>query len=543
MSLSRFALLIPLAFVAVLLVAGCGDDESQAATPDASSAGETSESADADMSSEEAGSDTTSAKSPTPEPTAPEPAAEPESATGPEPVAGAPTEIIDAGDAGSGISLPIGNAPLPDNYSESEYLFGGMATSYVGVGELTGDGFWEAEADGSAFYRTRMIVRLPPAEAFSGVVLVEWMNVTAGADTTPDWGFLHEEIGRSGHAYVAVSVQEVGVNGVADSAIEGGLIDTRGLVVRDPERYGTLEHPGDAFAFDIFTQAGAAVAGLSDVDVLDGLVPEQVIAVGESQSAIFMTTYVNAINPLVGLYDGFFIHSRGASAPSPGGERRNDTGAVLIRNDVPVPVFTFEAETDILVLGFEAARQPDSAMTHTWEVAGTAHADSYSLSVSAGLPRDASLGNVIGCAAPINDGPQHETLQAALRHMVAWVEDGTTPPSSPIIEVDDGPDGRVIARDDLGIALGGVRTPPVDVPTRVLSGDPSADDAGLCFLFGQTQPLPEGALTTLYTDEADYVAQLEASAAEAVANGWLLPEDAETMVAEETARVAELGLG
>ena len=537
MRLARIGLLLPLTLAIVLLAAACGDDDSddsQAATPDASAEGEASASADAEASAETAGSDTTSEPTPTPEP---------ESPVGSESAASAPAEIMDAGDAGSGISLPIGNAPLPDDYSESEYLFGGMATSYVGVGELTGDGFWEAEVEGSAPYRTRMIVRLPPAEAFSGVVLVEWMNVTAGADTTPDWGFLHEEIARSGHGYVAVSVQEVGVNGVADSAIEGGLIDTRGLVVRDPDRYGTLEHPGDAFAFDIFTQAGAAVAGLGDVDVLDGLVPEQVIALGESQSAIFMTTYVNAINPLVGLYDGFFIHSRGASALSPDGEGRDDTGAVLIRTDVPVPVFTFEAETDILVLGFEAARQPDSAMTHTWEVAGTAHADSYSLAVSAGLPRDASLGNVIGCAAPINDGPQHETLQAALSHMVAWVEDGATPPRSPRIEIEDGPDGKVIARDDLGIAHGGVRTPPVDVPTRVLSGDPSSDDAGLCFLFGQTQPLPEGALGTLYTDEADYVAQLETSAAEAVANGWLLPDDAETMVTEETARVAELGLG
>jgi hypothetical protein len=455
----------------------------------------------------------------------------------------APTEVAEVPETDAGIAQPIGNAPLPEGYVETEYLLGGEATGYASEGDLTPDGFWAAVEGEVAPYRTRMIVRLPPEELFSGTVLVEWMNVTAGTDTTPDWGFLHEEIGRSGHAYVAVSVQEVGVNGMEGSPVEGGLIDTRGLKVRDENRYGSLEHPGDAFAFDIFTQAGAAVYGLDGIDVLGGLEPGQVIALGESQSATFMTTYVNAIHPLVELYDGFLIHSRGASARTPGGERTRDTGGVLIRTDVAVPVFTFETETDVLVLGFEAARQQDSEMVHTWEVAGTAHADSYSLSTATGLPREPGLGEFIGCAAPINDGPQHETLQAALRHLVGWVVDGTTPPSSPSVRLKEGPGGLIISRDDLGIALGGIRTPPVDVPTRVLSGDPSSDDAGLCFLFGQTLPFPDGTLSGLYQGLDDYVDQLHSAAREAVALGWLLPEDAATMIAEETARAAELGFG
>jgi hypothetical protein len=462
----------------------------------------------------------------------------------PEPVAvRAPTEVAEAPETDAGIAQPIGNAPLPEGYVETEYVYGGEATGYASEGGLRSDGFWVAAEEGVAPYRTRMIVRLPPREQFSGTVLVEWMNVTAAADTTPDWSFLHEEIGRSGHAYVAVSVQEVGVNGAEGSPIEGGLIDTRGLKVRDETRYGSLEHPGDAFAYDIFTQAGAAVSGLDGIDVLDGLKAGQVIALGESQSATFMTTYVNAIHPLVDLYDGFLIHSRGASARTPGGERIQDTGAVLIRTDVSVPVFTFETETDILVLGFEAARQEDSEMVHTWEVAGTAHADSYSLSAATGLPREPGLGAFIGCAASINDGPQHETLQAALRHLVAWVVAGITPPSAPRIQVEEGANGLLISRDDLGIALGGIRTPPVDVPTRVLSGDPSSDAGGLCFLFGQTLPIPNSTLGDLHAGLDELVDRLESSAADAVQRGWLLPEDAATMIAEETTRAVELGFG
>lgn len=42
--------------------------------------------------------------------------------------------------------------------------------------------------------------------------------------------------------------------------------------------------------------------------------PKRVIAVGESQSAVFLTTYVNAIDPVAKVYDGFLVHSRFGNA-------------------------------------------------------------------------------------------------------------------------------------------------------------------------------------------------------------------------------------
>jgi hypothetical protein len=443
-----------------------------------------------------------------------------------------PADVLDAGEKGGEMIPPVGGAPVPAGWEESEYLFGGDAVSYEATGELGKDGVWEVAEAGSAPYRTRMIVRRPDEADFSGVAIVEWMNVSAGTDSCPDWGYLAEEIARAGHAWVGVSVQAVGVNGTDGALVEAGPVDTRGLVAQGPERYGDLEHPGDAYAFDIFTQAGGAVA---DGDVLGGLTPSHVIAIGESQSAMFLTTYVNAVHPLERLYDGFLIHSRGSWPPSLSGELRFVGGGVRVRADQEEPVLIYETETDLTVLAYIEARQEDSATVHVWEVAGTAHADAYALSIAAGLPRDPSLGSFIGCPNPINDGPQHETLQAALHHLVAWVIEGTAPPASPRLEVEAG----AIVRDELGIAVGGIRTPPVDVPTRVLTGDSDAGDR-LCSLFGQTLPLEPGVLAALYESEAAYLDALQASADAAVAAGWLLPEDAETMVAEETARAAAI---
>ena len=51
----------------------------------------------------------------------------------------------------------------------------------------------------TAPYRTRVLVRMPadPAD-FSGTVVLEWLNVSGGADANPEWAGIHEEVIRAG---------------------------------------------------------------------------------------------------------------------------------------------------------------------------------------------------------------------------------------------------------------------------------------------------------------------------------------------------------
>ena len=76
-----------------------------------------------------------------------------------------------------------------------------------------------------------------------------------------------------------------------------------------------------------------------------------------------------------------------------------------------------------------------------------------------------------------------------------------------------------------GIALGGLRTPPVDAPTRVLSGDPGRADEVLCLLFGSTRQMPQRRTAELYADRADFEQRFQAGLEEAVAAGYVLEED------------------
>src|SRR6478736_10113876 len=192
-------------------------------------------------------------------------------------------------------NLLIGGYDLADlGYAASEFFISGTASSYAGEGVA-----------GEAEYTTR-IVALTPIDAtkFNGTVLVEWLNVSGGIDTPAVWMMAHREIAREGYAYVAVSAQKVGV--------DGGITITgmdMSLKTQDPERYSELSHPGDAFSYDIFSQVGRLVREESE-SVLGRFKPEHFVAVGESQSAMFLTTYVNAVDRVAGVYDGFLIHSR-----------------------------------------------------------------------------------------------------------------------------------------------------------------------------------------------------------------------------------------
>ncbi len=422
-------------------------------------------------------------------------------------------------------------------YQVEEFFVSGNATSYTYklAGEPTADGKWEVLPATNAAYTTRIVVVRPgDAAKFSGTAAVEWLNVTGGLDMPVDWNMTHREILRRGHAYVAVSAQKVGIDGNPMAPGTGPAA----LKKADPARYGRLHHPGDAFAFDIFSQAGALVKHAASSKVLGPLVPQRVLAVGESQSAYFLTTYVTAVDPVARIYDGFLIHSRfGNAAPldaNPLALFAGTAPVLKLRPDLRVPVLTVVTESDVLgfgpLKGFWEARQPDSARLRTWEITGSAHADNYVFSVgfmdsgtlpieklaAAFAPSFEMLGQKLEQA--MNFGPQHHyVVQAALWQLDRWIKTGVPAPAAPPLKL-TGDQPPKLVTDEHGIAQGGLRTPWVDVPTAVLSG------AGSMVGFGK--PFDAATLQRLYPGgKAEYLRKFEASLDAAIRHGFIVPED------------------
>jgi hypothetical protein len=201
-----------------------------------------------------------------------------------------------------------------------------------------------------------------------------------------------------------------------------------------------------------------------------------------------------------------------------------------------VPVFVLQSETDLVVLGGGKARQPDSDHFRAWEMTGAAHADTYT--VNAGRHDDGTLGGarlaelmrptrslLIGnTETPINAGPQqHYVAHAVLSGLVRWVTEELAPPAAPRLGLEES--GEAYQVDERGIALGGLRTPWVDVPTAVLSGLGQSGES-FAFLFGKTDPFDEATLSALYPGGRDeYLERFEASLEQAIEAGYLLAED------------------
>jgi hypothetical protein len=414
-------------------------------------------------------------------------------------------------------------------YVEHEYVAAGNASSYRASGPLPPDGRWTLTPDVSAPYRTRVLVRRParPA-AFNGTVIVEWLNVSGGIDADAEWASLHEEIVRRGYAWVGVSAQLIGVMGgpVAVSVPGTGTdVVGKGLKGIDPARYSSLEHPGDGFSFDIYTQVARAIRSGG---ALGGLRPQRLIAAGESQSAFALVTYYDAVQPLTKEFDGFFVHSRGASAMPPAPGKYADVASgitgtpTIFRTDQDAPVLDVQTETDVgSVLNSYSVRQPDTDRFRLWEVAGTAHADAHLVG---------SLGQSLNCGVPINNGPMHVVAKSALRALNTWVQTGKAPVVAPRIDVAAGQHPQIVRNVD-GLALGGIRTPPVDVPVAALSGMPGPNPSIICLLLGSTVPLPAARLAQLYPSPTVYLKRYKADADAAIRAGFVLPEDRAALLA------------
>lgn len=432
-------------------------------------------------------------------------------------------------------------------YQISEAFVSANATSYAMHAPPSADGVWDANPAATAPFKTRVVILRPSNLAkFNGTVFVEWMNVTAGQDLPADWLVAHREMTRKGYAWVGVSAQKIGIEG-GNAIMKGGTP----LKKANPQRYGTLSHPGDAFSYDIFTQVGRILKSPNSGGLLGDMVPKRLIGIGESQSAVFLTTYVNAVDRLARVYDGFFVHSRfGGSAALDGLSATNEPGGVpahvRFRRDLRVPVLSLITETDLLgsrMAGYLGARRPDDKTLRVWEVAGTAHADNYMFVgafIDSGKQGSEVLAKVFqptkqGPAGPeavaVNPGmPHHYVSNAALSALDSWVRFGGAPASTSPIVIEDEGGAPNAARDEFGIARGGVRTPWTDVPTVRLSGrGDSASFIGM--LAGSGQPLTKVELARLYPGgKAEYLQRFTRALDRAIQAGHVLRDDRKEIV-------------
>jgi hypothetical protein len=438
-------------------------------------------------------------------------------------------------------------------YVEEEYFISGKANEYVLVAPDDTSSLAVEIRTPDLPYTTRMLVRRPATpKDFSGNVIVEWLNPSAGYDLATGWSCFHQHMMRNGDIWVGITCRGVTVDA---------------LKKFNSARYKTLSFEKErAQAWDIFTQVGTLLRSKDKSNPLRKFKVEYVYGHGYSQTGAMMITYINFFHPNAKLgngepiYDGFLPAAAGGplyinddllTSPSDlgiGGFESTDPRRVIQPSGVPVVHMLTETEIAIPSPDFSGlpTRRPDSNtapdLFRRYEIAGGCHFNLYG---SAWGPSPYDQAKILGDACPwccngtISDIPEHFMFDGCLANLEQWVREGTLPPKADRIQVDNG----IIVRDDFGNAEGGLRSPYVDVPIKTYKPMsipcPACEPVALCapcsawcVILGNMAPFDEAQLKQLYGNHDGYVSKFNAAADKMFTDGFVTEADLELMKSE-----------
>ncbi|MDZ4760341.1 MAG: alpha/beta hydrolase domain-containing protein [Alphaproteobacteria bacterium] len=430
-------------------------------------------------------------------------------------------------------------------YVEEEFFVSGAANVYD----------WPAGGPAvvrtaDAPYTTRVLVRRPRSKGkFSGRVIVEMLNPSNLFDLNIGWAIHHQELTRSGDAWVGITAKPVAVATLKafDPARYAGLSWANPLGRDDPRNCAavgdTTKETENGLVWDIHTQVGAWLRGNSADNPFryEGGTSrvKRLYGWGYSQTGSFLFTYINAVQPLVmardgkAMFDGYVVAVSGGPAPinqcaeriPPGDSRRP------IRN-AGTPVMHVMSQSDYL--GWVPNRREDGDAPadryRHYDIAGAGHATPDELWFAA-RSEDIVRGGRMPPPMSCNEGPRSRfpssvAFNAIYRNLTSWVERGTPPPASQDILVAD---GKAVL-DVHGNVTGGVRSPLVDAPTSTWNGNSTG--LSFCRIAGHEVPFGADKLAALYPSQKAFEAAFGASVEALVKARFITREDGKRLKAQ-----------
>jgi hypothetical protein len=419
-------------------------------------------------------------------------------------------------------------------YLEEEYFVSGNANIY----DWAADGNVSVKTS-DAPYTTRVLVRRPRS-GFSGTVIVELLYPARRFDWSMMWGFSHDYILESKHAWVGITLP---------ASVDG-------LKKFNATRYASLSFanpsttpcPGN-------TAANAAVPAIED-----GLKWDMISQVGAflksdaikaqyvflSTQGTDVATYANAIHANLAngkpVYDGYLLKAPFSMT------RINQCAPVSAANDprqivknVGVPVIAVTAQGEVIG-GTYAGRRDDSDEPNDryrlYEVASAGHMDKAAYF---GFPSLQDQVAAVGTAQGTEEWPFNVLCtpeiplmepsligliyNASFAHLDQWARKGIPAPRAPRIEIKDGGTPLVaVVTDKLGHGIGGVRTPFIDVPdANYFTNTPGP---GVCREMGRRVALDIVKFTELYGNRKNYVTRFNETVERLLKERWLTEGDA-----------------
>jgi len=474
--------------------------------------------------------------------------------------------IIPAALAQAGTPLPTVTGPIPvtdvsypfldrlgppriamfeAGYVEEEYFISGYSNVYT----------WDANNNpvirtAAAPYATRIIVRRPQKpQKFSGTVWVEPLNPTLAFDLDRMWQLHYAQIIKDGDAWVGITSKPIAIVALknfdpvryAPLAMANPLPpeqQTCGRLPGEPNYSPNLSKLYEnGLIWDMMSQLGALLKSDTPQNPL-GVPATTVYGEGWSQTGGYAYRYLSTFGPSATLangsrvYDGWLVGGpTGPTAinqcfPTPAGDPRQQ-----IRPN-GVPVISFRTESDSFSFLYRRADGDDpNDQFRLYEIAGISH-DSATIYENFPTEADAAKAGVtIPSTAPcginppsvVIDFPYEYFFNAGAINLKLWSA-GITPPYAERYVYN----GTSIVRDTFGNAMGGLRSPYVDVPISTYK----MPTGGVCPFIGSRIPFSPELLAELYKNHGIYVSQVSEGAQNLLKEGFLLPMDASKIKVE-----------
>ncbi len=445
-------------------------------------------------------------------------------------------------------------------YVEEEFFISGLANVYD----------FDAESKviiktENAPYANRILVRRPDsAKNFSGTVVVELLNPSGMYDLDSQWSFSRRYFMSSNDVWIGVTSKPITVEA---------------LKFFDAKRYSTLSWanplPADktfpnlvsdyndtkpetenGLVWDIISQVGALLK--SDESPLKGFSVKIVLMTGYSQTGGYVVTYINFIRPLDSaklangkpVYDGYLIGDNDAVASmlnqcstsfAPGDP------CIIIKPSTE-PVISIVSQSTIGVS--LAVRRPDSDSLsdryRRYEVPGACHIGQRETALWPVNEDIAKAGGVVRGEEPLcdetkiygmSDFPFEYFMNGAFANLKSWILTGKAPANAPLMKTKSvaGVPFPAAKTDKYGNAIGGLRSPYVDVPVATYFGSSNHVDPSfrqVCFLFGYKVQFKKEILDKLYPNRGIYIKKVKKSVAELVKNRLITNDDGEKIIEE-----------
>jgi hypothetical protein len=476
--------------------------------------------------------------------------------TGPIPVTATSFPLMTSSKLQTVIDLPKAG------YVEEEFFVTGRANVY----DWSADGQVVVRTP-NAPYTTRLFLRRPAARRFSGNVIVEIVNSARRFDFPFAWGVSHDYFMENGDAFAMITLAQANLEGL--KAFDPMRYASLSLANPTPDEVCSAGRAGapsqtapgeEGLQYDILAQAGALLKAGRANGPLAGFNVQRLYLTAYDG---ILPTYIAAVHPrerLAGgkpIYDGYVINRHPAltrlrrcgAAPAAHDPRQ------IIRN-LDVPVIRIIGQTDILTT--YAQRRDDSDAPgdryRLYEIAGGAHADAAFYpymptiadlrKIGSAMPFLASWPFANQCEpeqmlarTPINT----YALDAAFANLTRWIAEGVPPPKAERITINSpGTPQASVALDQNGNAIGGVRTPYVDVPVATYYTTSKGET--FCPELAHTAPFDWARLNRIYGTPENYRAKLTQSVDRLVRERWLTESDGRKIKAETATAELRPGL-